>query len=61
MPIDVFWQTGHLPEGLCVPDHGKPLNKMYLQWLTPDILHYLCPVSLLKNRTARGGSVRERE
>jgi 7-cyano-7-deazaguanine reductase len=24
MPIDVFWQSGHPPEGLWVPDQGVP-------------------------------------
>jgi 7-cyano-7-deazaguanine reductase len=24
MPIDVFWQTGHVPQGLWLPDQGVP-------------------------------------
>ncbi len=27
MPIDVFWQTGPMPEGLFLPDHGVPLYR----------------------------------
>jgi 7-cyano-7-deazaguanine reductase len=27
IPIDVFWQTGPMPEGLFLPDHGVPLYR----------------------------------
>lgn len=27
MPIDVFWQTGAMPEGLWMPDHGVALYR----------------------------------
>jgi 7-cyano-7-deazaguanine reductase len=27
IPIDVFWQTGPMPEGLFLPDHGIPLYR----------------------------------
>jgi len=58
-PIDVFWQTGHAGRALAA-ESGKPLNKMHVQWPTPDILPLRLPCLALENRTASGGSVREK-